>query len=76
MTAKKMKVIDLKRWNLLQLHLMQKMGIPLDPDHVMEFAKWFSNEVDNLGRLPRLEEVRAHAEEPEPKSPDRPARKK
>jgi hypothetical protein len=58
MTAHKMTSIDLKRWNRLQLDLMQRLGIPLEPDHVLAFGAWFAGFVDSLGRLPRFSEVR------------------
>ncbi len=58
MTAQSMKMIDLKRWNLVQMMLLQKVGLPLEPETLLVFGEWFSTEVDNLRRLPRLSEVR------------------
>ena len=58
MTAHSMKTIDLKRWNLVQMMLLQRIGLPLEPETLLVFGEWFSSEVDNLRRLPRLSEVR------------------
>ncbi len=58
MTAQSMKMIDLKRWNLVQMMLLQRVGLPLEPETLLIFGEWFSTEVDNLRRLPRLSEVR------------------
>jgi len=58
MTANGMKSTNLKGWNLVQLSLMQELGISLKPANVFAFGKLFADEVDRLNRLPRASEVR------------------
>ena len=56
MTAQSMKMIDLKRWNLVQVTILHRFGINAEPDTVLAFGEWFANEVDYLHRLPRSSE--------------------
>ena len=57
MTARRMKIIDLRRWNLVQAILVQRLGMSAEPEIIMAFSEWFANEVDHLHRLPRFSET-------------------
>jgi hypothetical protein len=57
MTAKSMRRTDLRRWNLIQIALMEGLGVAIEPANVLAFGKWFADEVDRLRRLPRYSEV-------------------
>lgn len=54
------KMNDLKSWNNLQLKLLEELDSPAEPDYVTAVAEWFVRLVDDLGRLPSWEEIRAH----------------
>jgi len=70
MTDKRMKLVDLRRWNRLQLALMQRLGVPLEPEAVTAFGEWFASVVNHLGRLPRPQELEALQDKPVPPDPD------
>lgn len=55
-TAERLRALDLRRWNLLQINFMRYFEIPIDPDHVAAFGRWFDEQVNHLGRFPRVEE--------------------
>jgi hypothetical protein len=57
MTANRMKSTNLRQWNLVQMSLMQELGIALKPANVFAFGKLFADEVNRLNRLPRAAEV-------------------
>ena len=57
MTANTMKLTDLRRWNLVQVVMMRRLGIGSDIDEVASFSYWFAQIVDQLQRLPRFSEV-------------------
>ena len=60
MTSRAMKVADLRRWNLIQAALIERLGITEEPTSVIAFGEWFANQVDVLRRLPRWTEIREH----------------
>lgn len=62
MTSNQYKLRDLRRWNHLQMAVMQRLNIPLEADSVLAFGEWFANYVDSLGRLPRWEEIRTSSD--------------
>ena len=59
MTSRHYKIMDLERWNHLQLTVMKGLHLSAEPDEVLAFGEWFASLVDDLGRLPSWEEIRA-----------------
>ena len=58
MTSKQYKLMDLGRWNHLQLTVMKGLHLSPEPDEVRAFGEWFACLVDDLGRLPDWKEIR------------------
>jgi hypothetical protein len=58
MTAHSMRRTDLRRWNRVQMALMQQLKISAEPAEVMVFGRWFAEEVDRTCRLPGYGDAR------------------
>lgn len=59
MTSDDYRINDLKGWNNLQLKMLEEFGSTRELDYVSSIAEWFVRLVDDLGRLPSWDEIRA-----------------